>query len=277
MEPRLPSFPGPDARRIFYGESSAAEIFQRLALARKLAVESNLQATEKGKEYHDRKAKPHTYCVGQQVLLEEYYFLGKNTKLSPKWSGPHVILSLKGTHNVELLIQSKKKVIVNVDRIKPYQIPEVLTRPETEPESAKPESLTKTLPTSKAVYEFDGEKFVPLQSPSNLQPEEEVQSERVTEAPATVPTKEPDQKLITNRKRCRPRKTNPEPLPTSPKKNKWNMETQLPSTSRIITHSRAHEIPEEAISAINTSVPCFCGNQRLLKFHCNNCKQQMLN
>ena len=124
MEPRLPSFPGPDARRIFYGESSAAEIFQRLTLARKLAMENNLQATEKGKEYHDRKAQPHTYCVGQQVLLEEYYFLGKNTKLSPKWSGPHVILSLKGTHNVELLIQGKKKVIVNVDRIKPYQVPE---------------------------------------------------------------------------------------------------------------------------------------------------------
>ena len=158
-------------------------------------MESNLQATEKGKEYHDRKAKPHTYCVGQQVLLEEYYFLGKNTKLSPKWSGPHVILSLKGTHNVELLIQSKKKVIVNVDRIKPYQIPEVPTRPETEPESAKPESLTKTLPTSKAVYEFEGEKFIPLQSPINLQSEEKAQSERVTEAPATVPTKEPDQKL----------------------------------------------------------------------------------
>jgi hypothetical protein len=61
MEPRLPSFPGPDARRIFHGESSAADIFQRLTLAHKLAMESNLQATEKGKEYHDRKAKPHMY------------------------------------------------------------------------------------------------------------------------------------------------------------------------------------------------------------------------
>jgi hypothetical protein len=59
-------------------------------------MESNLKATEKEKEYHDRKAKPQTYCVGQKVLLEEYYFLGKNTKLAPKWSGPHVILSLKG-------------------------------------------------------------------------------------------------------------------------------------------------------------------------------------
>jgi transposase InsO family protein len=71
MEPRLPSFPGPDARRMFYGESSAADLFQRLTLARKLAVESNLEATEKTKEYHDRKAKPHAYNAGQQVLLEE--------------------------------------------------------------------------------------------------------------------------------------------------------------------------------------------------------------
>jgi hypothetical protein len=94
-------------------------------------VESNLKATEKGKEYHDRKAKPHTYSIGQKVLLEEYYFLGKNAKLAPKWSGPHLILSLKGTHNVELLINGKK-VIVNVDRIKPYQIQEASPPPEEE-------------------------------------------------------------------------------------------------------------------------------------------------
>ena len=106
-----------------------------------------------------------------------------------------MILSLKGTHNVELLIQGKRKVIVNVDRIKPYQIPEVLTSPEV-----KPENVTKTLPTSKAVYEFDGEKFVPIQNPSNLHPEKEAQSERVTETPSAVPTNEPDQKLIETRK-----------------------------------------------------------------------------
>ncbi len=101
---------------MFYGESSAADLFQRLTLARKLAVESNLKATEKGKEYHDQKAKPHTYSIGQKVLLEEYYFLGKNAKLAPKWSGPHLILSLKGTHNVELLINDKKRSLSTCQR-----------------------------------------------------------------------------------------------------------------------------------------------------------------
>jgi hypothetical protein len=196
MEPRLPSFPGPDARRIFYGESSAADIFQRLTLARKWAMESNLQTTKKGKEYHDRKAKPHTYCVGQKVLLEEYYFLGKNTKLAPKLSGPHVILSLKGTHNVELLIQGKKKVIVNVDRIKPYRIPDVLSSPE-----AEPEDIIKVPPTPKAVYKFDGEKFVPFQDSNSTKPETEAQTERMSNDPVVIPMSESNQMPIETRKR----------------------------------------------------------------------------
>ena len=119
-------------RRVCYGDSSASDLYQRLTLARKLAVESNLKSTEKGKEYHDRKAQPHNYSMHQMVLLEEYYFLGKNTKLSPKWSGPHEIVALKGTHNVELFTDKKKKMIVNVDRIKPYTlaIPSEETKPD---------------------------------------------------------------------------------------------------------------------------------------------------
>ena len=136
MEPRLPAFPGPDMRRVFYGESSASDMYQRLTLARNLAVESNLKSTEKGKEYHDRKAQPHNYSTHQMVLLEEYYFLGKNTKLSPKWSGPHEIVALKGTHNVELLTDKKKKVIGNMDRIKPYTlaIPRAVSKPDVKPD-----------------------------------------------------------------------------------------------------------------------------------------------
>jgi hypothetical protein len=61
------------------------------------------------------------------------------------------------------------------------------------------------------------------------------------------------------------------------KKNKWNMEAPLPSTSRMVTRSRAQELPREIVSAINTSIPCFCGNQRLLQIPSTNCKQQMYN
>ena len=125
IEPRLPSFPAPDLQRVFYGESSAAEMHQRLLFARNLAIQNNLQATEKYKDAHDNKnkAQKHSYQLKQLVLLENYNFLGKNTKLSPKWSGPHTIIALKGDHNVELLTITNKKLIVNVSRIKPYFLP----------------------------------------------------------------------------------------------------------------------------------------------------------
>ena len=122
MEPRLPAFPAPDLKRVFYGESDAADLHHRLLTARKIAAENNSNATQKTKEYFDskNKAKSHSFLPKQLVLLEEYNFLGRNTKLCPKWSGPHTILSLKGTHCVELLLLNNRKTIVNVERIKPY-------------------------------------------------------------------------------------------------------------------------------------------------------------
>ena len=122
MDPRLPAFPAPDIRRVFYGESDAADLHHRLLTARKIAAENNSIATEKTKEYFDNrnKAKSHSFVPKQLVLLEEYNFLGRNTKLCPKWSGPHTILSLKGTHCAELLLLNNRKTIVNIDRIKPY-------------------------------------------------------------------------------------------------------------------------------------------------------------
>ena len=77
----------------FYGESSAADMFQKLQVARQLATENNLLATNETKTSFDKQAKPHSFAINQLVLLEEYNFLGKNPKLSPKWSGPHIILS----------------------------------------------------------------------------------------------------------------------------------------------------------------------------------------
>ncbi len=120
MDPRLPSFPNPDIREKFYGESSAADMFQKLQVARQLSTENNLLATNETKISFDKHAKLHSFAINQLVLLEEYNFLGKNPKLSPKWSGPHIILSLKGTHNAEILMTNKRKVIVNIERLKPY-------------------------------------------------------------------------------------------------------------------------------------------------------------
>jgi hypothetical protein len=157
IEPRLPSFPTPDLRRTFYGESEAAEMHQRLLLARKLAMENNLIATEKTKEYFDRanKAKAHSFVNNQLVLLEEYNFLGRNTKLCPKWSGPHTIINLKGSHCVELVLQNNRKVIVNVERIKPYFFDEPDSQGLSTNITHNSQSSTSVAPPSTIRYETD--------------------------------------------------------------------------------------------------------------------------
>ena len=46
----------------------------------------------------------------------------------------------------------------------------------------------------------------------------------------------------------------------------------------MTTRSQMNQHPEEeAVASLRTSIPCFCGNQRILKNHSWNCKQQMLN
>jgi hypothetical protein len=45
----------------------------------------------------------------------------------------------------------------------------------------------------------------------------------------------------------------------------------------MTTRSQAKQTPEETVATLQTSIPCFCGNQRILKNHSWNCKQQMLN
>ena len=123
IEPRLPNFPEPDLRRKFYGESDADEMKLRLLRARQIAFENNQDVTDKAKTYFDGKAKPVDYKVGQYVLLDEHSFLGKNTKLAPKYSGPHKIIRIKGNTNAELLTKNGKKVIVHFNRLKPFTFP----------------------------------------------------------------------------------------------------------------------------------------------------------
>ena len=123
QEPRTPSFPTPDIRRKFYGESTSAELHQSMLYARDLARQHNEAASEKFKQNHDKKAAPHNYQVNQLVLLDEHSFLHKNTKLAPKWSGPHRIIKVKNDTNVELLLKNKKHLIVHVNRLKPYIVP----------------------------------------------------------------------------------------------------------------------------------------------------------
>ncbi len=73
--------------------------------------------------------------------------------MSPKWSGPHIILSLKGTHNAEILMDNKRKVIVNIERLKPYlsqNLPNLLHSSENEGTLSKQSSPPENLFTSSA-------------------------------------------------------------------------------------------------------------------------------
>ncbi len=127
-------------------------MFRKLQVARQLATENNLLATNETKHSFDKHAKPHSFAINQLVLLEEYNFLGKNPKLSPKWSGPHIILSLKGTHNAEILMNNKRKVLVNIECLRPYlsqNLPNLLVNSENEealPKQSSPSEILFTTP-----------------------------------------------------------------------------------------------------------------------------------
>jgi hypothetical protein len=131
IEARSPFFNPADLRRIHYGESPAAELYQRLQHARQLAIEDNMSATDVAKTHFDKTATHHEFAVGQQVLLENYNFLGKNTKLAEKFAGPFTILQKRGNHNLELQLRNGKTCIVNTSRVKPYLHKSPLDMPNT--------------------------------------------------------------------------------------------------------------------------------------------------
>ena len=120
IDPRLPNFPAPDLKRKFYGESTSAELHQAMLYARDLARRNNENASDNYRDYHNRKAASHNYKVGQLVLLDEHSFLHKNAKLAPKWTGPHRVVQVKNETNVELLLKNNKRLIIHVNRLKPY-------------------------------------------------------------------------------------------------------------------------------------------------------------
>jgi hypothetical protein len=78
-------------------------------------------ATEQGKKYkvnYDAKAQQHKFKIGQKIFLNDSTSLGKNSKLSPNWTGPYEIIDLND-NNAKIKIKNKLKV-VNIARIKPF-------------------------------------------------------------------------------------------------------------------------------------------------------------
>ena len=75
------------------------------------------EAKEKIKFYADRhRTEPQRYFPGTEVLIKNQ--LGTNTKLSPNWKGPYIVMSQRGT-SVKLR-KNGTVLFRNVTHIKPY-------------------------------------------------------------------------------------------------------------------------------------------------------------
>ena len=106
VEPRLPQPPTPDLRR-YYGESDVAAWYATLQHCRQLATRHNIGASDAMQAQFNRHAAPYHYTVGQLVFLDEQNFLGRNRKLAPRWTGPHVITKIFDAGVVQLQVQHR--------------------------------------------------------------------------------------------------------------------------------------------------------------------------
>jgi hypothetical protein len=122
MEARQPLFDAAGVRLQMDGPMSPKELWERLQDAREKARMDNQDATADAREYHDRRAEPHHYVRDQLVLLQDPYFINRNAKIAPRWTGPHRIEELKGDTDVRLKMSSGRKMVTHVNRLKPYHV-----------------------------------------------------------------------------------------------------------------------------------------------------------
>jgi transposase InsO family protein len=245
IEPRLPNFPAPELRRKFYGESEGADMWHRLLYARDLARRCNQEAAEDYKRFHDRKAQPHQFRETQWVLLDEHSFLGKNTKLAPKYSGPHQIVKVKGDHNLELKLSNGKHLVVNAERVKAYVFPPPTIEepenwstmnnpseatPETKPSRQSKKKIKKKLgPSNDEEGEIEDYLAPPVRPVTDwITEEEEV---HIKTEPAEVEVSAPI------KRRGRPPKAKYWEPPPPPK----------PSTSTMLTRSQAAQLSQQSM------------------------------
>jgi hypothetical protein len=124
IEPRHPNFNETDIRRKFYGDYNPELMLQRLLKTRDIARHANDISTTHSHAFYNKSASQHKYKINDLVLLNDNSFLHKNAKLAPKYTGPHRIVELKNNSNVVILTINNKKMLVHVDRLKPYHSPD---------------------------------------------------------------------------------------------------------------------------------------------------------
>ncbi len=115
---RLPSFPNEDIQKVHYSETSAAERINLLQKLRKIAHENATSNGQKTKEQYDKKAFPHSFKIGDKVLIFNDFDTTKNPKLVPYWKGPGKIIDINIT-KAKIKFKNKIKVL-NVAKLKHF-------------------------------------------------------------------------------------------------------------------------------------------------------------
>jgi ribosomal protein L21E len=113
---RLPSFPNEDIQQIHYGETSAAERFNFLQNLRAKAHQFTTEQGQKSKNNFDKNTMAHKFKIGDKVLISNDFYVGKNPKLVPTFTGPGEIIDINDT-NAKVKINNKIKVL-NVNKLK---------------------------------------------------------------------------------------------------------------------------------------------------------------
>ena len=106
---------------------------------RQIDAETAICKTNYRTEQFNKKAQLHSFAPKQWVLLRDFTILGKNVNLAPKWKGPYQIISLKGSCNLLIYLEDRKRMkLLNIENVKLPEKPVYnLQQPENEGNSEK--------------------------------------------------------------------------------------------------------------------------------------------
>jgi hypothetical protein len=95
-----------------------AQLTSRLVDDRQQAQKNITKAQEKQRERHEERIKPHTYKIGDQVLLRNF----RAKKLDVKWQGPYYIHDTRpnGVFKLRTLDGKVRAKTVHADQLRPY-------------------------------------------------------------------------------------------------------------------------------------------------------------
>ncbi len=87
MQPNIPR-----DFNIDYKDDTSTDVMSKLQLARYLANKHIENTQSSAKQHYDKNIKIQQFYKNQPVLLDEHYYLNRNQKLAPKFTGPHLII-----------------------------------------------------------------------------------------------------------------------------------------------------------------------------------------